>query len=83
MRRYSGHQRWPEAREGLPGKLLLEQRFEIRDGMNSEYLGGERTAGVNTDASVTCSRNREDSSMEGGRKVDETSKVMGRGWGVA
>lgn len=51
--------------------------------MNSEYLGGERTAGVNTDASVTCSRNREDSSMEGGRKVDEISKVMGRGWGVA
>ena len=25
---------------------------------------------------MTCSRNREDSRMEGGRKVDEASKVM-------
>ena len=62
---YSGHQRWPEARERLPGKFLLEQRFENNDGVNSEYLGEELPwlrEGTNTDASMICSRKREDSS---------------------
>lgn len=56
---YSGHERWPEARERLPGKLLLEQRFENNDGVNSEYLGELPwlREGTNTDASI-CSRKK-------------------------
>lgn len=34
-------ERWPEARERLPGKLLWNKRFENNDGVNSEYLGEE------------------------------------------
>ena len=79
---YSGHQRWPEARERLPEQLLLEQRFENNDGGNSEYLGEELPwlrEGTNAEASMICSRKREDSRMEEGVEKSKWShKVMGR-----
>ena len=80
---YSGRERWPEARERLPGKLLLEQRFENNDGVDSEYLGEELPwlrEGTNTDASI-CSRKKEDSSMKEGVEKSRWSQ-QGNGQGV-